>query len=230
MAAGRLFTSPRPSTAPQGVSGPSQWQGFCEVSDAASRLNRLVMAALLKAGVPAIALQPAASARCRGGALVSLATGPIEAALRAGIVPVVHGDVAFDEKLGGTITSTEDIFAFLAQGMAPRWLLLAGETEGVLSAGGTAVGEITPTSLASIEDSLGGSSGTDVTGGMASKVRGMLDLAKKLPSTRIRIFSGIEPGQVKRAMLLAATTEGDNGDRRQRLGTVIFAPAASEEC
>ena len=58
----------------------------------------------------------------------------------------------------------------------------------------------------------------------------MLDLAKKLPSTRIRIFSGIEPGQVKRAMLLAATTEGDDGDRRQRLGTVIFSPAAGEEC
>ena len=47
---------------------------FSDVADQ----YRLVMAALLKAGVPAIALQPAASARCRGGALVSLATGPIE--------------------------------------------------------------------------------------------------------------------------------------------------------
>ena len=34
-------------------------------------------AALLDAGVPAMSLQPAASAVCRGGALVSLATGPI---------------------------------------------------------------------------------------------------------------------------------------------------------
>lgn len=42
-----------------------------------------------------------------------------QAALDAGIVPVVHGDVAFDEELGGTIASTEDIFAFLAKEMAP---------------------------------------------------------------------------------------------------------------
>lgn len=44
----------------------------------------------------------------------------LQAALKAGIVPVVHGDVAFDEVLGGTVASTEDIFAFLARKMAPR--------------------------------------------------------------------------------------------------------------
>lgn len=40
--------------------------------------RRLVTAALLKAGVPAMSLQPAASAVCRGGKLVSLATAPIK--------------------------------------------------------------------------------------------------------------------------------------------------------
>ena len=44
--------------------------------------DRLVTAALLEAGIPAMSLQPAASAVCRGGALVSLATGPIN--VRAG--------------------------------------------------------------------------------------------------------------------------------------------------
>lgn len=44
----------------------------------------------------------------------------IKAALKAGIVPVVHGDVSFDEELGGTVASTEDIFAFLAREMVPR--------------------------------------------------------------------------------------------------------------
>lgn len=52
-----------------------------------------------------------------------------------------------------------------------RWLLFAGETEGVLGADGACVSEISPETLPSIEASLGGSRGTDVTGGMASKVR-----------------------------------------------------------
>lgn len=40
--------------------------------------RRLVVKALLDAGVPAISLQPAASALCRGGNLVALATDPIK--------------------------------------------------------------------------------------------------------------------------------------------------------
>lgn len=51
-----------------------------------------------------------------------------------------------------------------------RWLLLAGETDGVFGADGTIVSKITPATLTSVEGSLGGSKGTDVTGGMASKV------------------------------------------------------------
>ncbi|CAM9192583.1 unnamed protein product [Scytosiphon promiscuus] len=224
----------------EGVSGHAQWRGFCDVSDAASRLNRLVTAALLRAGVPAISLQPAASAVCRGGKLISLATAPIKAALEAGVVPVIHGDVAFDQELGGTVASTEEIFSFLAREMVPSWLLLAGETEGVFGADGTCLPEICPESLPSIEASLGGSRGTDVTGGMASKVRGMLSLAESLPGTRIRIFSGLESGGVKHALLVAAgkgsegsAPYGGGGDRSSRgtdgrklgLGTVIVAAA-----
>ncbi len=40
--------------------------------------RRLVTAALLKAGVRAMSLQPAASAVCRGGKLLSLSTAPIK--------------------------------------------------------------------------------------------------------------------------------------------------------
>jgi len=40
--------------------------------------RRLVTAALLKAGVRAMSIQPAASAVCRGGKLLSLSTAPIK--------------------------------------------------------------------------------------------------------------------------------------------------------
>ncbi len=47
------------------------------------------------------------------------------------MLPVVHGDVAFDEALGGTILSTEDVFAFLAEHLSPTRILLAGIEAGV---------------------------------------------------------------------------------------------------
>lgn len=185
----------------EGVSTAVQWQAFAKVSDAAARLNRAVVGALLAAGLPAITLQPSASAACAAGEIINLAAGPVEQALAAGLLPVVYGDVAFDAGQGGTIISTEEILSFLAGQLNPSWLLLAGETAGVLNAQGTVVPRISPQDLAALRPALGGSRGTDVTGGMAGKVTDMLTLVVRNPALRVRIFSGLEPGLLTAVLL-----------------------------
>lgn len=186
----------------QGVDGEAAWQGFADVSDAAARLNRRVVAALLAAGVPAVSFQPSAAAVCRDGAIIDLPiVAGIEAALRAGLVPVVYGDVAFDEVRGGTIISTEEVMAALAGPLRPSWLLLAGETAGVYDERGSVVERITAGSLAELRSALGGSRGTDVTGGMAAKVGEMLTLTAAVPGLSVRILSGLEPGLLKAVLL-----------------------------
>ncbi len=191
-----------------GVAGVAAWQGFAEVSDAAARLNRRVVAALLAAGVAAVGLPPSASAVVADGHIQQLAVAPVVAALEAGLLPVVFGDVAFDTVRGGTIISTEEVLDFLAPPLRPSWLLLAGETAGVLDATGSVVGRITPATLPEMLPALGGSRGTDVTGGMATKVMAVLDLAAALPGLRVRIFSGLEPGLLTRLLLDPATQVG----------------------
>jgi isopentenyl phosphate kinase len=47
---------------------------------------------------------------------------------------------------------------------------------------------------------VGKSHGADVTGGMESKVRLMLDLAAENSALTIQIFSGTEPGNIVRAL------------------------------
>jgi isopentenyl phosphate kinase len=192
----------------QGVQTADQWHGFTQVSAAASRLNELVIAALLHAGVPALSLQPSASALCEDGQIAELAAQPVQMALDAGLLPVVFGDVAFDIVRGGTIISTEEVMMSLAETLRPSWLLLAGETPGVLDLNGQVVPLITAANLAEIAPALGGSRGTDVTGGMASKVRGMLDLVASKPQMQIRIFSGLEPGQVQQTLLTPQSASG----------------------
>ncbi|HFE66293.1 MAG TPA: isopentenyl phosphate kinase family protein [Chloroflexi bacterium] len=192
----------------QGVRTAQQWRGFAEVSAAALRLNRLVTEALLAAGVPAVSLQPCASVVCEDGRITAIAAHPIQAALTSGLLPVIHGDVAFDTVRGGTIVSTEEVMMALVETLRPSWLLLAGETEGVLDLAGQVIPRIMPETLPQVEAALGGSRGTDVTGGMAAKVRDMLALVTEQPAMRIRIFSGLTPDLLPRVLAFPDTAVG----------------------
>ncbi len=181
----------------QGVVGAEQWYGFAEVGDAAARLNRHVVAALLRAGVPALGLPPSASARVADGRIVSMDVDAVRSALAANVLPVVYGDVAFDATRGGTILSTEEVMEYLAGRLNPDWFLLAGETGGVYGTDGAVVPTITRDTLPDILPALGGSRGMDVTGGMASKVEAMLALVDAQPGLGVRIFSGQEKGTLE---------------------------------
>ncbi|MCA9954897.1 MAG: hypothetical protein KC434_09275 [Anaerolineales bacterium] len=192
----------------QGVTDAEDWRAFAEVSDAAARLNRQVLAALLAADVTAVSLSPSASVGCVDGRIQSIASHTVQAALAAGIVPVVYGDVAFDSVRGGTIVSTEEVMISLAGEIRPSWLLLAGETTGVYDQAGQVIPAISRANYAEIEAALGGSRGTDVTGGMVSKVQSMLALVDQFPQLSIRIFSGLEPGKLMRILLNPGEKEG----------------------
>ncbi len=198
-----------------GVRSPAAWRGYAEVARVAAELNRLVVDALWEAGVPALRIQPSASARCRDGELTAMDERPLIAALRNGLAPVVHGDVALDDVRGGTIISTEAIFCWLAPRLLPRRVVLVGEVEGVLTADpagsvkGEVIAEITPAMLPQLADALGGSRGVDVTGGMVAKVAEMVALARATPSLAyVQVISGLAPGLVCRVLTDPAARAG----------------------
>lgn len=173
-----------------GVRSFAEWHGFARVSAAALQLNRLVTDSFIEAGVPVLSLQPAASALTRDGTIIRMELDPLRRALRHGLVPLVFGDVAFDTARGGTILSTEDIFVHLAEILKPTWILLLGSAPGVLDAGRRTIPTITPASYPAIREQLRGSGYTDVTGGMADKVRRMVTLVEAQPELSVRILSG----------------------------------------
>ena len=191
----------------QGVRGRAGWAGFAQVAAAAARLNRLVTDEFLAAGVPVWPLQPSASARCRAGRLVALETWPLEQALAHGLVPLVYGDVALDEEWGGTIVSTEEILAYLARRLRPVALVLVGAVDGVFEGdplrdpGVRRVPEIAPTTWPRVQALLGGSHGTDVTGGMLTKVEVMVALVREHPDLVVHVISGERPGALETVLL-----------------------------
>jgi isopentenyl phosphate kinase len=187
-----------------GVHSPEEWLGFAEVWREAAKLNHLVMDALAIAGLPALSFPPSASVIAAHGLVASWNLAPLLASLDAGLLPVIYGDVVFDHTLSGTILSTEDLFTHLVPPLRPTRILLAGLEAGVWADYPTCtrlIPEITPANHAQLDAALGGSHATDVTGGMASKVRLALDWAQAVPGLEVRIFSAADPGSLLSALL-----------------------------
>lgn len=186
-----------------GVSGPEAWKGFAEVWYQASALNRLVVNALRKVKLPAVTLAPFPAIMVSDGKIVAWDLDPLKASMKNGLLPILHGDVVFDKIRGGTILSTEELFCYLANHIRPKRILLAGLEEGVwkdFPARKHLLREITPKSFAKQAPGLESSPGSDVTGGMKTKVSEMLTLVEQIPDLEVLIFTGEEPKNVLRAL------------------------------
>jgi isopentenyl phosphate kinase len=87
----------------EGLRPGQDWRGYAETGAAAARLNRIVTDSFLQVGVPVVSIQPSASARCQEGKLVAMETLPIRECLRHSLVPLVYGDVGFDQVRGSGV-------------------------------------------------------------------------------------------------------------------------------
>ena len=190
------------------------WRGYAETAVAAQRLNRLISDALLAGGVPIVSLQPSASAHSHDGELAQMAVGPIVELLQHGLVPLVYGDVSLDDVRGCTIVSTEQIFAYLARTLRPQRIILAGEVSGVFSGDPQRdaivrlIPEVTSRNYAQVEQMLAASFGVDVTGGMATKVKSLLQLIEEQPDLTVRIITGRHNHLVERVLIDPTLREG----------------------
>ena len=150
---------------------------------AASDLHRIVIAALADAGARPFSLAPSSFLYAAGGRVTGLFAEPILKALDLGLLPVVYGDVVLDARRGAVIVSTEELFQVLVKAAARRgrpvsravWL---GETDGVRDRDGCTIARLSAAEAHRTARRVTGASGTDVTGGMALRLRAAGALAK----------------------------------------------------
>ena len=182
-----------------GVVSKNDWAGFCEVGERARALNQIVVEHLIKAGINVVSISPCSSILAKKRQIQSWDISSIQHALSQNLAPVIYGDVIFDSALGGTILSTEELFAWLALNLKPRQILLAGIEPGVwqdFPQCTTLLSEIDPCHMEDSSSGILGSKSVDVTGGMASKVKSMAAIIKEIPSLEVQLFSGAQPGNV----------------------------------
>lgn len=136
-------------------------------------LNGSVIDALAAEGIPALPVPPlSAGARTIDGELL-LQTEQVRTMLAEGFVPVLYGDVITHEGEGATIISGDELVRVLASDLDADRVGLCSAVPGVLDAG-----EVIPEidAFSDVAHALGASESTDVTGGMAAKVRALLAL------------------------------------------------------
>ncbi len=177
------------------------------IHGAMKRLNDRVVTALRERGVPALPVHPLSVAARDADGDLTVPTAAIEGLLAEGFVPVTHGDVVATAGEGVTVLSGDEIVVAVAPAVDADRVGLCSTVPGVLDADGAVIDRIER--FDEVADALGGSEATDVTGGMAGKVRSLLGLAAPAqvfgPADLPAFVAGDRPGTT-------VAGGGDNGD------------------
>lgn len=154
--------------------GTRNVEAIRQIHDAMGRLNKAVLDFLGDAGVNAVPVRPYSAARRGADDVLDLYTGQIEGMLDEGFVPILHGDVVTHAGKGATILSGDELVTKLASQLSADRVGVCSTVPGVLDDEDEIIDEIR--AFDEVQDYLGESESTDVTGGMAAKVDALLEL------------------------------------------------------
>ncbi len=198
----------------KGIKTEEQKNAFAETQRLQNELNAIVCKELIKKGVPAFPVQASASAVMNTGKLEKMNHEVVEGLVNAGIVPVLYGVPAYDKKQICSILSGDVIAPYLAEKLGAKLMIHGTNVNGVYSSdprknpNSEQIPEISPENWEEILNKLGGSSDTDVTGGMRGKVSEAYSLARKgiksvitdvtVPGNLLRALNGEDVGTIIR--------------------------------
>lgn len=216
-ASGSILAKPAHSP-PRACESAADRLAVSRTADAAARLHRIVVDALLASSVPCFSWLVSSVASGSSGRPANCARGLIRL-LVEGLVPVTMGDVVVGGPGGTEIWSTERVLSLVAKELAATgWkvdrVLWFGNTDGILDARGVVIDEIDSNDLEGVRSVATGSAGVDVTGGMRLR----LDTCAALAA------SGVESWVLdgRRLDVVAAAFAGT------RLGGTRFAGASAD--
>lgn len=170
-------------------------EGSIITHNSVKKLNKLIVDALNDAGVNAIGVHPMNCVVSEDTRIKDMYLEQIQAMIDSGFVPVLHGDVVMDRKLGTSVLSGDQIVPYLAAQLKAARIGIGSAENGVLDANGGTIERITPGNFDQVKSFVSGSAGTDVTGGMLGKVLELLNLSDSSNITSY-IFNAGQKGNV----------------------------------
>ncbi len=179
----------------EGIKGKNGVWGVAEVSDAAIRINRIVTEEFLKVGLSVVSFAPKSFILAKSGKVKEIFEQPLIESLELSLIPVVYGDVVMDIDKGCAIFSSERIITELIKKLRSQFkiekIIYCGNTEGVYNPEGLTIPVIDSKVYKKVIGKIGGSTATDVTGGMLHKVQEAMKVAR-IAKCEVIIMSGIK--------------------------------------
>lgn len=151
-------------------------RGIMPTHNAVRELNDMIVTALYANGVYAAPVHPLSACVLKDGRIEHLGLDVIDRMLADGIVPVLHGDVVMDTVKGIDVLSGDQLVAYLAKALGAKKVGIGTNVDGVYAKDFKIIRAITPSHIHQVKESLSGSGGVDVTGGMYGKIMELMEL------------------------------------------------------
>ena len=175
--------------------GETPYRGYIETRIAMLRLNELLCRYFSDAGIPIVPIHPSCIMIASNGIPSAIFIKPINVALEAGYVPVLHGDVVLDISRSYSIISGDTLIDVLTDYIPTRLVIFGMDVDGIYDRDPSEVGAklLTEISVSEIDNISGKVAYLDVTGGIITKLR----VAKKLAAKGIEVvFLNIVKGGI----------------------------------
>lgn len=199
----------------KGLANPFQRAAMAETQRLQTWLNTTVVRHLLNKGLPAFPFQPSASAVMEAGHIKSLDTRALQGLLEQGLIPVLYGVPAFDLHQGCSILSGDQLASHLYACLHAEEVLHGTNVKGVYTTDpfqdpeAEFIEVIDLHGAKELPAGIGGSSVTDVTGGLRKKLEELLAVR-----AGGQIFDATVAGNVEKALC------------GQTVGTRILCPGS----
>jgi len=189
----------------EGLKHDAQKVGFAETHHVMTVLNGLVMDALVWHSIPAFSVAPSCCVVTENGRIKLCEDTALKTLLKMGFVPVLYGDAVFDEKLGFTVLSGDQIVAYLARKFGAGKIVIGVDTDGLYDAdpkvakNAKLYTRLTLSELEEVKLKLCGSTGTDVTGGMLGKIVELVPAVEQ--GISVEIVNAAKSNRVYKALI-----------------------------
>lgn len=114
-----------------GFIGDWQTKGIVELKAKLANLSRLFLRALSLRGVAGFPLNPGSILMAEEGRISRMEMDPLRHVMDLGFIPVLHGDLVPDLRLGFSIVSGDQIASFLAGRLRPSMVIFGCDVDGV---------------------------------------------------------------------------------------------------
>ena len=166
-----------------GFKQESQLASISDIELSLDQLTRIIGVGLVLQHRPFVPLSPMSFLTLREGHVSRSFLDPVTAALRLGLIPLIHGDLAFDEVRGCGIVSADRIASLLGEKIGISRVLFGADVDGLYNRNpktaskAKLIDKVDRSNYSEVLKGLKPSSG-DVTGGMRGKALEALSLAK----------------------------------------------------